>query len=198
MTDLPPLFHELREIVHPATMADVVRVESGGHVFAVNVNRRPGLPPPPALPRPRGLEAAVELAEHWIGRGYTVDMGLGQINSANLPTLRLTVRQVFDPRTNLRAAATILSACYARAIGSGLAAGDPALRGALSCYNTGDMQRGVQNGYVSRYGPVPQATRPIVVQARVSPPRANPRTDFAEAPPQWRDAVGMTLAGGLE
>jgi type IV secretion system protein VirB1 len=63
-----------------------------------------------------------------VGRGDSVDMGLVQINSKNLPALGLTVEQVFDPCTNMAAGAHILATGYQKA-GS--------LGGALSIYNTG-------------------------------------------------------------
>ena len=197
MIDLPALYHELREAVHPETMGRVVRVESGGRVFAVNVNRRLGEAAAPAVRPPRTLDEAEVLALHWIGRGHTVDIGLGQVNSIHLTPMGLTVRQLFEPRTNLRAAATVLQVCYARARRAGYAhGGRDAMTAALSCYNTGDMQRGVQNGYVSRYGMVPAPTQPITVQARVSRPRvADPREAVAVAPPEWHAAVAMTTGG---
>lgn len=195
--DLPALYEELREAVHPETMGRVVRVESGGHVFAVNVNRRPGQSAPPAIRQPRTLDEAVALALHWIGQGHTVDIGLGQVNSIHLATMGLTVRQLFDPRTNLRASASVLQACYARARRAGLEhGGREAMTAMLSCYNTGDMQRGIQNGYVSRYGMVPALAQPIPAQARVSRPRVvDPREAVAVAPPEWHAAVAMTTGG---
>jgi type IV secretion system protein VirB1 len=72
--------------------------------------------------------AAVAAAVAAVGRGESVDMGLVQINSKNLPALGLSVDQVFDPCTNLAAGATILTAGYQRT-GS--------LGSALSIYNTG-------------------------------------------------------------
>jgi type IV secretion system protein VirB1 len=136
--------------VAPPTMMAIIRVESGGDPLALNVNHAKVQP---AIPKTAPEVAA--LAKEWISRGFTVDLGLAQINSANLPHLGLTVERVLDPCTNLRAAATILSANYAEAARTH-GPGQRALQAALSAYNTGDFARGFTNGYVQRfYGPVP-------------------------------------------
>ena len=108
--------------VDPVTMAAVVKQESGGQPWVLNNNStRKTL-------TFASKAAAVAAAVAAVGRGESVDMGLVQINSKNLPVLGLSVEQVFDPCTNIAAGATILAAGYERA-GS--------LGGALSIYNTG-------------------------------------------------------------
>ena len=108
--------------VDPVTMAAVVKQESGGQPWVVNNNttRKSVVFASKA--------AAVAAAVAAVGRGDSVDMGLVQINSKNLPVLGLSVEQVFDPCINIAAGANILAASYERA-GS--------LGGALSIYNTG-------------------------------------------------------------
>ena len=73
-----------------------------------------------------------------------------QVNSRNLAALGVTIEQVLDPCTNIRIGATILTAEYAEAVHS-RGEGQPALKAALSAYNTGDFYRGFANGYVARY-----------------------------------------------
>ena len=108
--------------VDPVTMAAVVKQESGGQPWVVNNNTT-------KKSMAFGSKAAaVAAAVAAVGRGESVDMGLAQINSKNLPALGLTVEQVFDPCTNVAAGASILAMGYQRA-GS--------LGGALSIYNTG-------------------------------------------------------------
>ncbi len=78
-----------------------------------------------------------------------IDLGLGQINSANLRWLGLSVEDTFDPCRNLAAAARVLSSNFldaARTQGSS----DRAISVALSMYNTGSQARGFGNGYVAR------------------------------------------------
>ena len=108
--------------VDPVTMAAIVKQESGGQPWVVNNNttRKSITFASKAL--------AVAAAVVAVGRGESVDMGLAQINSNNLPLLGLSVDQVFDPCTNIAAGAKILASGYGRT-GS--------LGGALSMYNTG-------------------------------------------------------------
>ena len=128
--------------VHPKTMAAIVMTESAGNQLAINVNGARN-------PRPAAnLAAAIQTARTYIAAGYSVDLGLAQINSRNLARLGLTVEQMFVPCANLAASARILSMNY-RAAGR---AGDAqqALRVAFSMYNTGHPARGFGNGYVAR------------------------------------------------
>lgn len=131
--------------VSVVTVERIIQVESKGDPLALNVNRSKV-----KLSLPRDAAHAASLAGEWIAKGFSVDLGLMQINSRNLPKLGLTVEQVLDPCTNIRAGATILSASYAAAART-LGPGQKALQAALSAYNTGTMHGGFENGYVSRY-----------------------------------------------
>ena len=128
-----------------STMEAIIWAESGGNPLAMNVNR---VKVQPVVPKAASEVAA--LAKDWIAQGFTVDLGLAQINSANLPALGLTVEQALDPCTNLRAGATILATGYERAVRTH-GPGQRALQTALSEYNTGHAQRGFQNGYIQKY-----------------------------------------------
>ena len=132
-------------MVAPDTLARVVQVESGGNVFAINVNKLRD-----AQPQARSTEEATRIAKAYIARGYSVDMGLMQVNSGNLRRLGHSVADMFDPCTNLAAGASILTENYKSAKNR---RDDPqeALQAALSAYNTGHFQRGFQNGYVQKY-----------------------------------------------
>lgn len=167
------------------TMEAIIKVESGGNPLAINVN---GLRA--RLLIPDEVPAAVQLAKDWIARGYSVDMGLGQINSKNLRRLGLTVEQVFDPCTNLRASATILIANYQAAVKT-FGPGQRALAAALSAYNTGSFSRGMANGYVQKfYAKVPAiASKPLDVDTKTTRTH-NPYTVKAatwptEIPEEW-------------
>jgi len=156
--------------VDPSTLQAIMRVESGGQPFAINVNGAPAEPPPAAT----AAEAAAE-AQAWIARGYSVDLGLMQVNNRNLPTLGFTVAQMFDPCTNIEAGASILTADYLAA-SSGRPNPQDALRAALSAYNTGSFERGFYNGYVAKYyGPGAEVGDvPIITAAAFHPHRAAP------------------------
>lgn len=130
--------------VAPETLAAVAWTESRFDPLAIGVNRGAG----PAA-RPRSAEEAARVARRLIARGANIDLGVAQINSANLARLGLTPESAFDPCRNLRAAATVLLEGY-RPGGTSQAERQAALRVALSRYNTGDPERGFRNGYVAR------------------------------------------------
>jgi type IV secretion system protein VirB1 len=150
--------------VAPQTVAAVVRTESHGRQFAIGVN---GVARQPA-PQSNAADAAAT-ARRYINAGYSVDLGLGQINSRNLRAVGQSLETIFDPCTNLAALSQILSANY-KSVRSGRHPQE-ALRVALSMYNTGSTSRGFANGYVGRVvgnaGFVPNS---IPVAASVSMP----------------------------
>lgn len=121
--------------VDPVTMAAVVKQESGGVPWVVHNNSTGKSQSHPSK------SAAVAAATVAIGRGESVDMGLAQINSKNLPALGLSVEQVFEPCTNIAAGASILTASYKK-VGS--------LSGALGIYNTGKPDSTAATAYAQK------------------------------------------------
>jgi len=115
-----------------------VQTESAGDIYALNVNGYGRV-------RTSSAEETVATAERLIDEGYSVDLGLMQINSRHLTQLHLTVAQAFEPCTNLKAGAKILQEAYQQAAGV-FGPGQRALQAALSTYNTGDPSRGLANG----------------------------------------------------
>ena len=178
------------------TLAAVAHTESGFDVLTLHDNSS-GRTYHPAT-REDAIALGVELVT--VSR-HSVDLGLMQINSGNLPRLGLSVADAFDPCENLSAADRVLVDGYAPP-----AAGQdtqPAVQQTLSRYNTGDSARGVANGYVSRV----QASAELVVPAlRVagdaSPTQHNAAVDdgavltqpLAPLPPSW-DVYGRAKAG---
>lgn len=130
--------------IHPVTMAAVVKHESGFNQYAIGVNRGKRL-----ASQPRSRDEAIRIVRDLMDKGIDFDAGLGQINVRNWQWLGLTPEKVFDPCTNLRASQAVLKDCYVRAT-SRFQAGQPALMAAFSCYNTGNFQRGFDNGYVGK------------------------------------------------
>jgi type IV secretion system protein VirB1 len=128
--------------VAPETVLAIIHTESSGEPFALNVNggRQPA--------RQSNAADAASTARRFVAAGYSVDLGLGQINSRNMRWLGLTWETVFDPCTNVAALARVLTTNY-NAVKAGR---DPqtALRVALSMYNTGSQTRGFRNGYVAK------------------------------------------------
>ena len=152
--------------VAPETLISVVHAESKFDALAIGVNAsgiRPEIPATPA--------AAARIARSLLAKGYNIDLGLGQINSANLRWLGLTVEDTFDPCRNLAAAARVLSSNFldaARTQGSA----ERAIAVALSMYNTGSQARGFGNGYVARV----YASSAVIIPAirRLAPIGAGP------------------------
>ncbi len=137
--------------VHSSTIQAIIQVESAGDPLAVNVNKKNGV----AYPLPKKFELtdeAVRGAKKAISAGYTVDLGLMQINSVNLARLGYSVEDMFNPCKNMAAGARILEENYMRALPLHRNE-QAALRAALSAYNTGSFSRGFTNGYVQRYVP---------------------------------------------
>ncbi|MGC8808173.1 MAG: lytic transglycosylase domain-containing protein [Thiomonas sp.] len=118
------LIEQCAPAIAPVTMAAVVQQESGGNPLALHDNTTG------KSYRPGSIAEAAQIARDLIGQGHSVDIGLAQINSRNLPALGLDADQVFDPCSNLHAAQVILLGAWSQSGGS--------LRGALSAYNTGN------------------------------------------------------------
>lgn len=132
---LPYEYHDI--------MKKVIKVESGGNPYAINVNGATKL-----SRQPSNYEEAVVTARHLINQGYSIDMGMAQINSQHfskngfLSKLGVSVEDIFDTCTNLRAGAKVFGDAY-------LSNNKNTIH-ALSVYNTGNPTRGIKNGYVSK------------------------------------------------
>jgi type IV secretion system protein VirB1 len=177
--------------IAPATLEAVIAVESRGAPLAIfdNTTRRAW--------RPHDQAEAITLARQLVAAGHRVDLGLMQVDSVNLPALGLSVTQAFDPCTNVRAGATILTADYAAARQQ-WGDGQIALQHALSAYNAGNFYRGFRNGYVARYygrATVPAVDlnlrfsaldrRPAGVAGRFARNRTPGRLGQDRSRPQW-------------
>ena len=92
--------------VAPETVLAIIQTESSGEPFALNVNggRQPA--------RQNSAADAAATARRDVAAGYSVDLGLGQINSRNMRWLGLTWDTAFDPCTNVAALARVLTTNY--------------------------------------------------------------------------------------
>lgn len=129
--------------VAPATLNAIISVESGGNPLAIHVNNG-------QTPIVKNKQEAINQTKKLIAQGYSVDIGLMQVNSKNLPKLGITIENIFDPCTNIKAGSMILSENYNRALKI-TPNQQEALEIALSLYNTGTTYRGFENGYVKKY-----------------------------------------------
>ena len=132
--------------VAPQTIAAIIRVESGGDPLVLHINAGAN----GILIHPIGIANALSIVKRATSAGSSVDIGLMQVNTSNVGKLGYTIEQMFDPCTNIKAGATILSADYSGALGVA-PAGQKALQAALSAYNTGNYHSGFSNGYVAHY-----------------------------------------------
>jgi type IV secretion system protein VirB1 len=131
--------------VEPSTLAAIVRTESAFNPYAIGVNGGKRLSRAPS-----SKEEAILNAKFLIERGYNIDLGLGQINMKNLSKLGFSVEDAFEPCMNLSGSARLLQQKYTHATTIGYEAGQPALKAAISTYNTGSTKRGFENGYVRK------------------------------------------------
>jgi type IV secretion system protein VirB1 len=159
-------------MVHPDTALRLVKHESGNNPFAIGING-----PYRLSPQPKSRAQAVATAQMLMNAGLSIDMGLGQINSRNLPWLGLTLESVFDPCMNLRAMQVVLLKGYEKAAKTH-GPGQQALVAALSTYNTGHPERGVRNGYVASVFKTPVTT----FMPLQGPPEISNQQRFSKAP----------------
>lgn len=138
---LAQLLHICAPDVGVRTMTAIVQVESGGNPLAIHDN---------TLGRsfaPHDARQAVVWANQLLAMHHSVDLGLSQINSANLPRLGLSVTEAFDACSNLSAGSMILAADYRAAVRQ-FGPGQYALRSAIGAYNTGSLFAGY--AYIDR------------------------------------------------
>ena len=143
MVNLALLIALCAPAIEPSTARAVILHESGGNPYAIHINGSVRL-----SRQPVSYAQAVATASALVGKGYSIDVGLAQINSRNLPRLGLSVAQAFNPCVNLQAMQAILVPDYLEQVRR-LGPGQPALQAALSEYNTGNPLGGFANGYVA-------------------------------------------------
>lgn len=142
--DLSQLIETCAIDTHPKTVMAVIRVESAGNYLAIGVNGNL------KLRKAQSPKDAAQLAQYAMSKGYSVDVGLMQINSNNILRFGLSLEEAFNPCTNIRLGTKILSSNYSNAVDYH-GEGQGALKAALSAYNTGSMTKGFRNGYVGKY-----------------------------------------------
>lgn len=149
----------------------LIMTESGGDSLKINVNKGPRV-------HAGTIAEGAAIVRRYIAAGYTVDVGLAQVNSANFARFGVSVEQVFDPCTNLRLASSVLQEGYGLA--SRHYTGLDAISATYSLYNTGTLTRGFRNGYVGRVWSA--ATALGSVQAAPALPVSDLPTNEATAP----------------
>jgi type IV secretion system protein VirB1 len=139
MSDFSALANRCAPSVPVSTLAAVAKTESGLKPTALHDNTT-GITDVPS-----NQDIALLEAEDWISKGHSIDIGLMQVNSRNLPALGMSIAEAFDPCDSLAAGAAILRAAYGG--GNTPAEQQVAMLMALSRYNTGSSIAGIMNGY---------------------------------------------------
>lgn len=127
------------------TLEAIIKHESTQNPYSIGVNQKDKI----LKKQPNNLDSAISIANQLIAENIDFDAGLGQINVRNWAWLGLDSTTVFDPCKNLEATQSVLTDCYSRAL-KRYSNEQKALRAALSCYNTGNFEKGFKNGYVKK------------------------------------------------
>jgi hypothetical protein len=154
-------FNELAARCAPSAALDTLQAvaltESALHPFALSLNY------PATVAAYNGLNnqevylsrqpETVDEAIHWTrwfhSHGYTVSVGLMQINSENAARYGVTVRQLFDPCTNVAIGAQMLGEIYSTTQHS-TKPDVNSLMSTFSAYNSGSFTTGLKNGYAAK------------------------------------------------
>lgn len=127
--------------VSPTTMVTLIKTESKGNPLAIGLNGAR------LKSQPKTESQAVAWIKYLDKNGYNFDVGLGQVNIANIRKYKLKPEDLLQPCLNLQVSGYILTQNYIKAKKT---TNDPqtALRKALSAYNTGNQKSGFYNGYL--------------------------------------------------
>jgi len=140
-----------------STIGAIIRVESDGNPNTMQIDfprvilKRWHLPE--GTLRLKRQPATQREALEWLGyferRGISVDVGLMQVSTMEAKRRGIPVESLIDPCFNLRAGWQILDSAYQLEMKT-YGPGQQALQHAISRYNTGDTQRGIDKGYLAR------------------------------------------------
>lgn len=164
--------------VAPDVLLSVAYTESHWHTLTIHDNATGE-----AL-EPGTKNQAIEIASRLISEGHNPDLGLLQINAANLSRTGLTVATAFDPCASMRAGAQVLLEDYRG--GTTSAERQSAILRALSAYNTGSPAAGLRT-----YAPLVLASAQKIIPALqisgvvpyVPPPAAAPQSPSKSCEP---------------
>jgi type IV secretion system protein VirB1 len=138
------------------TLQAVALTESAMHPYALSLNYPATVAANNGLHnqevfltrQPTTLAEAIRWTSWFHRHGYTVSIGLMQINSENATRYGVTVRELFDPCTNVAVGARLLGEIYSSTSHGGRA-DVGALVSTFSAYNSGSFTAGIKNGYAA-------------------------------------------------
>lgn len=135
---LAALFMQCSPQVAPVTLETIINVESGGNpnvIAVVDTNKSIYA---------EDKDSAIKLANALDKEGKNYSVSLMQINRKNFEKYGLDNKSAFDPCKNIEVGGKIYEQCYLDAKNDPQHFPDEqsALRGALSCYYSGNLSRG--------------------------------------------------------
>ena len=139
------------------TLRAIIEAESSGNPNAIQIDFPKSLIKRWRLPegtlrlkrQPASQHEALEWLAYFRRYNIFVDLGLMQVSTAEAQRRGLPAADLLEPCTNLRTGWQILEDDY-RLETKVYGPGQKALQHAISRYNTGDAQRGIDNGYLGR------------------------------------------------
>lgn len=157
--------------VHPDTIHDITRTESGLNPYAIaEIVPVKGGRSRVISHLPSSKDEALKIVEAIKQKKHRYSVGLMQITSTNFPQFGVSAESMFNPCDNMTVAAKIITDCYQRG---------GTLQRALSCYYSGNFETGQRpesafgnTSYVQRIGYVVPSTR--AEQQTASPSSGEP------------------------
>lgn len=139
------------------TLSAIVSAESSGNPIALQIDfpnrlvRQWRLPPGTLrlMRQPNNAKEALEWIDYLNAWGVSVDVGLMQVSTDEAARRHIPTAALLDPCTNVRTGWAILADDYQLEVRTS-GPGQAALQHAISRYNTGDTNRGIDNGYLAR------------------------------------------------
>ncbi len=154
-------FIQLRDrcapMASPTTLAAIISTESSGNPNAIRVDFPNALVRRWRLPagtlrlqrQPKNAEEAAQWISYLNTHHISLDIGLMQVSTDEAMLRHIAPATLLDPCTNIRTGWSILEDDYKIEVNH-FGPGQVALQHALSRYNTGDTNRGIDNGYLAR------------------------------------------------
>ena len=173
--------------VHPDTIHDITRTESGLNPYAIaEIVPVKGGRSRVISHLPSSKDEALKIVEAIKQKKHRYSVGLMQITSTNFKRYGVTATDLFNPCINLSVYEKIITDCYQRG---------GTLKRALSCYYSGNFSTGQQQepafsktSYVQRIGYSPADTRYAVPGTRddIATPAATLKATPVDAPTRPR------------
>ena len=138
-------------------LAALILTESGGNPNAIQIDFPNALLRRWRLPagtlrlqrQPNDAQEAGEWIAYLNARRISIDVGLMQVSTDEAARRHISPAVLLDPCINVRTGWSILEGDYKVEVNH-FGPGQVALEHALSRYNTGDTNRGIENGYLAR------------------------------------------------